>query len=359
MVNEQEKWIPSVQRGLLPVFAVLYFVCSLYVMIPFMAGAVGSGYTGLDSYPYGTPSRPMVYRVLMPNIAKVVRAAVPQVIEKPLTERLIQWRDSDEGKHTVKSLFFRPPPLANENIFETAVVAFVCYLTFMAFIAMFYHLTRALFPDSTSYALLAPVIMLQLLPALMINNAYIYDFSELFFSCALFYLLLKQRWSAYLCVFAIATFNKETTIFCILIFATYFVFRLPRRQFIFLLAQQCVLYLMIKGGLTAYFANYPGELIGPHVTLMGNIKAVLRTGDIFVFAMSTALMGYRWKEKPAFLRGGVPMILAHTAIFFAICVPYEYRDFYWSLPFMVLYATHSLIAGAGLADHPIFRKISA
>jgi len=43
-----------------------------------------------------------------------------------------------------------------------------------------------------AYALLAPLIALQLIPVLTVGNGYIYDFAELFFSCALFYLLFKQ-----------------------------------------------------------------------------------------------------------------------------------------------------------------------
>ena len=275
-------------------------------------------------------------------------------VEKPLTDWMIQWRDSDEGKKAVKELFFRPPPLADGQIFESAVSAFVAYLTLLAFLWMFYALARALFPESIAYALLAPVIALQVLPAMTINNAYIYDFAELFFSCALFTLMFKQRWAAFMLTFFIATLNKETTIFCIVFFTSYFYFRLPFKQFVLLLAAQCFIFFVIKGGLTWVFAGYPGELIGPHVTLMGNIKAILRTGDVFFFIMNGALMLYRWKEKPTFLRGSVPMILFHTAIFFAVCIPYEYRDFYWSLPFIVLFATHSLIAGAGIADHPLF-----
>jgi len=55
--------VPVLRPWLLPFFVAIYFVCSVYLMIPFAIGCVGSGYTGLDSSPYGTPARPMVYRV--------------------------------------------------------------------------------------------------------------------------------------------------------------------------------------------------------------------------------------------------------------------------------------------------------
>ena len=227
--------ITAIRRCLLPIFVVIYFVCSLYVMIPFIIGCVGSGYTGLDSSPYGTPSRPMVYRVLMPAMVKAVKSLIPVAIEKPLTEKMVRWRDSEEGERFVKENFFRPPPLSDDKIFESGVAVFVVYLTLLAFLWMFYTLARALFPESLAYALLAPLIALQLLPAFMFNNAYIYDFAELFFASTLFLLLLKQRWGLYMVTLAVATLNKETTLFSIIFFMTYFYSCLPRGQFIRLL----------------------------------------------------------------------------------------------------------------------------
>ena len=343
-------YVPVMRRYLLPLFITLYFVSSIYVMIPFMAGCVSSGYSGLDSGPYGIKSRPVIYRVLIPALAKMTYSIIPEAIEEPLTKILIHWRDSGKGKKTIASLFLLTPPLSDDEIFETAVTAFISYLTLLAFIWMLYTLARALFPESSVYALYAPLIALQFLLALTVKNSYIYDFAELFFSCALFYLLFKQRWALYLITFIFATLNKETTIFALFFYMTWFYSRLPRRKFLQLLLAQGVVYAAIKGGLTLYFASYPGTLIGPPLTLAGNLEALFHRGDYIYFVLAILFMVYRWREKPALLRGALPMLLAHATVFFVLCLPGEYRDFYWSLPIMILLVTHSLVA-----DDPLFK----
>ena len=350
--------MPLIRRCLPPLFVAICFVWAAYVMIPFALGAAGSGYTGLDTSPYGTPARPMVYRVLMPAVARTVLHLIPAAVEIPATKQLIAWRDSEQGRVFVKTYFKRQPPLADGIIFETAVVFCVCYVTLLAFLAMLYGFARALFPESLAYALLAPVLALQLLPIFSINNAYIYDFAELFFACALPTLLLKQRFRWYGAVFALATLNKETTLFMIVFFAAWGYGRIPFRLFLRLLLAQCVIYGIIKSAITLYFRDYPGELIGPPVTLAGNLQWIMQWGDYKFILLAIMLMAYRWKEKPPFLRAALPMLLAHTCVYLTLCVPGEYRDFYWSLPVMLLMIVHSLVAGVGVAGHPLFAPSS-
>ncbi len=347
----------SIKRLLLALVIAYSLISSAYVMVPFAIGATGSGYTGLDSYPYGTPSRPMVYRVLMPMVMKAALHLVPDAVERPVKAQLISWRDSDEGKAFVKKYFLRKPPLDDGQIFESAAVLCVCYVTLLMFLGMLYMLARAMFPESTSYALLAPFVALQVLPILTVNNGYIYDFSELFFSCLLTWLMLKGRYCVYLIAFAIATLNKETTLFMIVFFAAYVFRKVPFRQYRNLMLAQCVLYVAIKGALMLYFASYPGELIGPKVTVAGNLHYLWQWGDYKFLLFALALMAYRWTQKPAVLRAGLPMLLVHWGIYFAICVPGEYRDLYWSLPAMLLLMTHSLVSGVDIAKHPLFSPV--
>jgi len=358
-VNHNQSVLHSaVTRSIVPIFVIIYAMCSIYLMIPYAIGVVGSGYTGLDSSPYGVQSRPVVYRVLVPTIARVAHALVPASVEEPLTKRMIEWRDSEEGKETVKSLFIRPPPLADDKIFETLVVACVTYLTMLAFIWMLYTLTKALFPESIAYALVTPVIALQLIPALTVENGYIYDFAELFFSCACFYLMFKQRWSAYLLCLFIATFNKETTVFGIFFFTVWSYNKLPRAQFVNLLVAQVFIWIAVKGGVTWYYADKPGIIAGSfffaHIEYMRvHAAELLINVPCIIF-----LMVFRWREKPAFLRGGLWMMLPNYAAYLT-CVPGEWRDFYWCLPVMLILATHTLISISGIADLAIFRRDAA
>lgn len=346
--------IPALRRCLLPVFVVIYLVSSIYLMLPFAVGVVGSGYTGLDSSPYGVESRPVVYRVLIPAISRAVHTAIPSAIEQPATEAMIRWRDSEEGKQAVKDWFIRKPPLADHQIFETAVVAAVAYVTLLMFIAMFYMLTITLLPQSRAYALFAPLIALQTIPAMTVENGYIYDFAELFFTCALLYFLFKQRWSSYLICFLFATLNKETSVFTIFFFTLWFWQRLPHRQFINLLVAQCVIYIAIKAGVTLYFADKPGVVVQHHFSEQIDY-VVAHMGTVILLILTTLVsISYRWLEKPAFLSGSLWMLFPNLVAYILICVPGEYRDFYWVLPVLIIHTTYALIAFAGFADHPLF-----
>lgn len=326
-------------------------------MLPYAIGVVGSGYTGLDSSPYGVQSRPVVYRVLVPTIARTVHAMIPASVEEKLTSRMIAWRDSDEGRETVKAWFIRPPPLADHLIFETAVVAGVTYLTMLAFIGMLYALARALFPESLAYALITPVIALQFIPALTVENGYIYDFAELFFSCACFYLMFRQRWGLYLACVFIGTFNKETTAFGIFFFAVWFYHRLPRAQFVRLLVAQVLLFAAVKGGVMWYYADKPGIIAGSYFQQHLDFLRTQAPMLLINLASILFLVLFRWREKPVFLRAGLWMLLPNT-VAYAFTYPGEWRGFYWSLPVLLMLATHTLISISGIADLKLFRPQS-
>ena len=328
-------------------------------MIPFITGCVASGYSGLDSGSYGIKSRPVVYRVLIPIIAKVAHSIIPEAIEQPLTEKMIHWRDSEEGKKTINSFFLHAPPLTDDKIFESAVAAFVAYLTLLAFIWMLYTLACALFPESSAYALYAPLIALQLLLALTVRNSYIYDFAELFFSCALFYLLFKQRWGLYMVTLVFAVLNKETALFSIFFYAIWFYPRLPRKQYIQLFMQQLLIYGAIKTGINTYFSDMPGVVFYNH--FLSHIEYAAQhivTTTLLVIA-TIGVIWYKWNEKPTFLCGGLWMALPNLAAYLLFCSAGEYRDLYWIVPILVLHATYAMMSYGGFADLPVFCRPEA
>ena len=350
-----------IRRLLLPAFVVLYFMCSLYAMLAFMSGAFVVGYSGLDvGYSNGPQVRPFVYRVLVPIVAKAVMQVVPDTIETSLTEKMIRWRDSAEGKEAINSLLVIPPPfvippaLANENLFETAVVVVIVYLTLLAFIGMLYMLARALFPESLIYALVAPLVALQIIPAVAVYRAYIYDFAELFFSCACCYLLFQRRWGRYIACLAVATLNKETTIFEVFFYAVWFYSRLPRTQYVRLLLYQLAVYAAVKGAVTWYFADMPGGLLAHYfVDILTYTYQYMYEIGLTLIVIAFAVC-YKWQEKPAFLRGGMWIVLVNVGAYFIGGFPGEYRDLYFCMPIVMLLGTHTLVRISGLQDVPLF-----
>jgi hypothetical protein len=342
----------SFQRALLPIFIVIYTVLSLYVMMIFM---IGSNLAANNSR-YGEPyPRPQAYRLLVPALTQIIYHSIPDVLEQALTPGLVAMRESQMGKKVLGLRYDAPQQaLSDARIFETSLTLFVVYLTLLSFIWMLYVLARALFPESRDYALVAPVIALLLAVVTESNYAYTYDFAELFFSSACLYLLLKQRWILYLFVIVLAMLNKATAVFVIFFYFMWFHSRLPYKQYIGLGLLQLFLVTVTGAAVTLYFSDRPGVFLGTYFPLQNNLLSFYQLGyGTFVCGLVTVFfLIYRWHEKPAFLRGGLWMLVPHVPAFLVICDFREARDWGWSLPVLILLATHTLIRAAHLPDPP-------
>jgi hypothetical protein len=361
--------LPSAYKRVTWLFIILYALLSVYDIFVFIPG---SNYA-IDNIQDGIMKPPVAYRVLMPTVTSTLRALIPDVVAQEVSSVLIAMRDSTAGRQYFQVRKYEPAwnpsqPLPrqvdNDRIFDTSLKILVVYLSLLAFIAMYYHLALALWPDSRAYALWAPVLMLLLISVLNVHYAYTYDYPEIFFSCACFYLLLKQRWAAYILCLTIATLNKETTLFGIFFFMVWFYNRLPRKQYWMLAGLQLYIYVMIKVAVTIYYADRP-SLYG--TTFFNHVIISLRDNIFFLYGASyynfvcfiatmLAIM-YRWQEKPAFLRGGVWMLLPNMLAYIFMCNRGEYRDLYWSIPVMVLLATHTLVSITGIAHMPAFLPV--
>lgn len=337
--------LPPFRRIMYPLFMGIYAVLSVYVMIVFTIGSD----LAVDSVPVGNVVfRPVAYRMMVPAFTEALQAAIPDALKPAITSGLISARDSALGTHLLMLRYNEfpkvvPPAIADNYIFITFTKLVIVYLTMIAFIWMFYKLTQALLPESPFYALLAPVIFLLLIPVFAWRVAFTYDFAELFFSCALFYLLYYQRWRHYLLCLAVATLNKETTVFAIFFYFMWFCSRLPRKEFIRLGVLQVVIYALVKGAIVLYFADRPGVLIEHNLehNFLYSFNYNYYTFTSLLFA--ALLVTYHWHEKPEFLRGGLWMTLANYVAMVITCRPAEYRDLYWGMPVLIILATHSLL----------------
>lgn len=296
--------------------------------------------------------RPVVYRVMMPALTQAGMALIPDMLEKAAALRLAE----SLQQPVINYIFPRQSPdLQPDTIVKTFVRTFLVAAFLIGFIAMLYRLAAAVFPDSTIYALLTPVLALFIISACAANYSYTYDAPELFFMTAGLYLLLKQRWAPYLCVLTLATLNKDTTVFLIIFYGFWCFGKLRPQLFFRLLVVQLCIYCLIKGGLHFYFADRPGE-----EAFMGffwrNVWYVYAYNLYNVTAVLSGvfLLIYRWSEKPAFLRCGMWVVAANSLAYVLFCNPGEFRDFYSSMPLLALMLAHSLIRASGVEKSPLF-----
>jgi hypothetical protein len=348
------------ERTTLACFWTLYVLTALFVMVTFVPG---SGYLTDNSHEEVAP--PVAYRVLVPAMTKGIYAMVPASVEEAMTPYLVSLRETSVFARLMQ--FDRWPALPRTfqdgALLMTLIKLMVVFGWLLAFIYMLSRLTAAFFPASRACALLAPLLFLWLLPAFLHRYAYTYDFAELFFSCACFYLLYKQRWNAYLFCFALATLNKETSGFIIFFFAIWFLPRLPQQRYLTLLCAQILLFVIIETMIISSFAHVPGSHGGTGIdyyinTFLRHMRHAFGYNYYsYVCAVITGfLLLYKWQEKPAFLLAGLLMAIPNLAAYFLTCNVAEYRDLFWCMPVPVILATHSIVKLLELDDVPLFKQ---
>ena len=329
-------------------FIVIYGLLSLYILTIFIP-TLGIDWVGHNV-------RPVAHRILIPTLTHTLDSLIPALFKQSVIPYLISARDSEIGTHIIKMRHAKPamePLLSKEHIFYTAEVLLMVYLTLLAFIWMFYTLAKALLPSSPVYAYTAPILAMLIIS--VINNYYFYtyDYAELFFSAACFYLLFKQRWQLYLLCIAIGSFNKETTIFAIIFYFIYFFSRLPIKQYLWLGLMQLCEYSMILETIHAYNSDKPQAFQGQSYiwTWKENFYYLYQYNNYIVLltlVIIFVLLTYNWWEKPAFLKAGLWMAPFNIGAYLLTCHAGEYRDLFWIMPVLTLLATHSLVRLSGL-----------
>lgn len=339
-------------------FITAYLLLSMYVMAMFIRG---SNYV-VDNTAYGTPPlRPVAYRFLVPTIADYVYELIPESVVIPATSALANFRDSGFGRRMLglnpgQAL---PGTISNESIFYTYVKLCVVFLTLLAFVAMLAQLALAMFPQSLAYAYTAPLVALLAIPVFIERFGYTYDFAELFFSCALLYLLYRQRWRTYLACLALATMNKESAGFMLFFYALWFYARLPRREYIRWGVLQLLVFGLVLGGIHYYHRDTPGMYGTAYIFTLPSNLIYLMYYNYYTYVclvMTVCFLIYRWPEKPDFLKGGLWLLVPSMSAYLFACNPGEYRDLYWCMPVLMLLATHTVIRLGEVEQLAIFRR---
>jgi hypothetical protein len=339
----------------------IYALGIIWVMLSFIPG---SGFL-IDNSGRGIKP-PVAYRVLVRKLHDVTYHAIPLSAEKAMMPTIQSIRDN---KHVKRLLHMDPKRgvpynFTNDRVFFALIKLVWTVIWFVAFIAMLGKLARALFPRSEACALVAPLLFLWLLPTLFHRYAYTYDFAELFFACACMYLLFIQKWWWYIGSFVLATLTKETSVFMIVFFAIWYLQRMPKSLYLQLLILQVVLYGLIETIIIASYTSvaytHGGEGLQTFWRLFQDQLHYMHGYNFYTLMAGIGMLvlfSYRWKEKPGFLLGCLWMALANVVIYLFCCNDGEYRDLFWSMPAMVLLATHSVVTVMDMDEWPLFRHL--
>ncbi|NBO19207.1 MAG: hypothetical protein EBV03_08305 [Proteobacteria bacterium] len=302
----------------------------------------------------------VIRRPLVRVITEALYDAIPETTKQAGTQWLGELRDSPTGQYLLHMHFGEKLDyqswvlwhIEDGDIFHTAVKLFVVYHSLWIFLFMFMHLARHTYRpqgqpgdarEGWYFALGAALLTQLLLGAFVIKYSFSYDFAELFFSSALLYLLYIQRWWLYLACFLLACLTKETVIFSVFFFAIWGFSRVPKRSYLLLLAVQMVLYAAVRLGLAAYYEHTDGFLYTNRSMLVMQWMMYYGYDNVMTIIGTLLLLAYRWQEKPLLWRMALWMLVPNFFAYLIIGNGPEYRAFYWSMPSMILLASHTIM----------------
>ena len=290
---------------------------------------------------YGTAWKPYVYRALVPFIIRTATALVPEETRQAINESI--W-----GKKAFQLL--NDKKLRWEKMFltEFLIGSTVMYLGLVGFFFAFRYFFKTVYEAPDKLLDLTSLAALLGLPVMFKYTSFIYDFGTLFLFTLGLALMARQKWISFLVVYALACFNKETTILLTMLFVIYFNFmppaRLDKPSFLKVLSAQIVIYLIVRAILNYFFYDNPGSFLLDVTGILAkhNLSMAPYSIEAFVYLFIALMVLYKWEEKPLFLKWGLWVLppLVVLCLFFGFLD--ELRDYYEAYPIVLLLMAHTM-----------------
>jgi hypothetical protein len=331
---------------LITAIALTLLVFSVYLMRPGIDANVRARFPDMV---YGTAHKPYVYRTLLPTTVRLMTLAIPSDWRSAIEHSL--WNTS-----LIQSLFTRLK-WHPDYLIEYLIGMVLMYLSIWGFVIALRYLFNGVFQAPVKFLDALTIAALLGLPFFFKYTNYCYDLPHLFIFTLCLGLMAHARWRSFLILFPIACLSKETAILLTVVFAIHFSNprRLERKKFIWFLAYQLAVFVMIKLGLSLVFMHNRGELVEYHFLdrhnrkmlnqALGNLtprKFHRRLVVVLAVLGAVWLMFYKWSMKPKFLKDSIwifiPLFLLTTFLGWWN----EWRDYYEFYPILLLLVAHSV-----------------
>ncbi len=248
----------------------------------------------------GTAYRPFVARMLVPGMVGMVSAITPVALREAV---------NDYAVNSV-SLCARLTLLGMEPqaFYEYLVGAILMFGSLIGFVFVFRELLRAMFEAENPIADIATVFALLGLPPMFTPLSYVYDLPQLFLWSLGLLMLARGKTGKFLLVYSIGLFNKETTVLLSIMYGLLYmpwpkVKLMGRARFLWYGVAQIVIFIGYRTVVGAWFSGNPGQWVESH--LLDHNVDLLKTytpGFAVTALLLVLLIGYRWREKPVFLK---------------------------------------------------------
>ncbi len=283
--------------------------------------------SSLERHLDGTAERPFCYRVLTPFAGLAVGALIPHALGDRICAPTRGWRACD---FMPKRADLRAPYLG---------IALIELLSVIAYAVVLGRGYRRLFDasEAAEWAVAAGSLLVLSVVIHFVPCGHFYDFPVLALSAGMLGALLFQRLPAYLLLFAVACWTKETAILFTFAYCAIYIGRLPRSRFWLYLTAQLAIYASAQIALRLWYRNNPGSAVEvwyaeqlPWLARKAVLKIVFLGG--LVFAIS-----FNWSRKPLELRRALFMIAPHLVLFVYGARPGEARALYDTFPVLMLF----------------------
>lgn len=303
---------------------VLVLVIALGIFVYFVRprGLGVNAAASLDRTLTGTAYRPFAYRVLMPLAANLL---------SPILPRDTAFRIGTDSETVLGRKVFRDRLNGSQYPSQVVLILIMMYLSLVGFAVTVWYFTGFLGYGNRLRYLMPPLFLLGCV--VFFGFGYTYDFTTLFLFSLGLLLMARRNWAWFLIIFALATLNKETAIFLVVVFALYFFSRLPRSQFLALGACQLGLYGVIEGGIRFVFRNNPGDAFEWHLDeQLPAFREIAQKTPwlLLIWAAAVVVIAMlvlrRWNDKPAFIRVALSIFPFFLILFILWAHPLEIRD---------------------------------
>jgi hypothetical protein len=268
------------------------------------------------------------------------------MVPRTAQDRLRRWLFGigDEDPHT-ELLAITSSPTARNPVYFFRYLVEYCASFFFALLAVYamYFLCIALQLPRFA-AVVAPVIVILLLPYFMRSWGFGHDYSELAFFALAALVAMRFSWFWIIPLAALGTWNKESFLFILITLYPFLRLRNSRLHSLIAVAVLCLVSGSIYLNLRAHFAQNPGHTVEPQLQLhIERILAepghmLLGTDENFgvrapraysllplILLVWTVVRG--WKHLPGFMRRHAQIAAAiNLPLYFLFCQPGEFRD---------------------------------
>ena len=302
------------------------------------AGFPGANFrSNFESMVDGTAYRPYVYRQLLPSAANWLNRVVPETVKARLYNRQGTYPNAFLDAIAVSAT------ARNKVYFFRYLVIYIATLLFavLAVYAMYLVCTALQMPSFV--AVLAPVVIILLVPYGISGRGYFYDYPELAFMALAFWVALKFDWWWLVPVVALGTWNKES--FLVFVLTLYPIFRLrsSRLGAMIQVGALCLVSLAVYFPLRLAFSHNPGAtvylgfwdqlqmLMNPREMIYGTCEIyglpMLAGYTILPMALLAWTVWRGWRHLPgAIQKHGLIAAAINFPLYILFVAPGELRD---------------------------------